>query len=461
MSDKPLQMEEASKLRKPVRRGLGWLAALCLCGLFLAGCLVAAQVSQSAPVTEKKTESASYSFEQMIPEGMGKPVSVTIARADDTFTLVAEDGAYHLENDTEALDANAAGEILACGESILARRRLEGAPEDYGINDQSTRVCFRYENGSEFTLRLGEAVPTGEGWYAAVNDDPTVYIVNNALAKTLSVDKLRLYAMPDLSDAFTAQTLLKVTIEQPGKDTIALARVTEANHFNTKVELTEPIHYPANSERAAEIYLDMEKLQPAALADANGADEDWGLAQPVAVLTLEDQTTTRLTIGLTSDGYAMRINDDRAVYTLAADAMDFLGSLTVPWLAEQLPGLVMLSQVSAMDVTAGEKTLHVDVDQPNGKYQINGKNIAEDTFLPVYQQTIGLLIERYVSAPEQTGDPRLQIEYTFTDGTQWTLTLAEYDEQFDLIIREECACFLISRSKTDALIESLFHLQEE
>ena len=133
----------------------------------------------------------------------------------------------------------------------------------------------------------------------------------------------------------------------------------------------------------------------------------------------------------------------------------------MPWLAEQLPGLVMLSQVSAMDVTAGEKTLHVDVDQPNGKYQINGKNIAEDTFLPVYQQTIGLLIERYVSTPEQTGDPRLQIEYIFTDGTQWTLTLAEYDEEFDLIIREECACFLISRSKTDALIKSLFHLQEE
>ena len=242
MSDKPLQMEEASVLRKPVRRRLGWLAALCLCGLFLAGCLVAAHVNQPAPAAEKKTESASYSFEQMIPEGMGKPVSVTIARADDTFTLVADDGAYHLENDTEALDAHATGEILACGESILARRRLDGAPEDYGINAQSTRVCFRYENGSEFTLRLGEAVPTGEGWYAAVNDDPTVYIVNNALAKTLSVDKLSLYAMPDLSEAFTAQTLLKVTIEQPGKDTIALARVTEANHFNTKVELTEPIH---------------------------------------------------------------------------------------------------------------------------------------------------------------------------------------------------------------------------
>ena len=51
MSDKPLQMEEASALRKPVRRGLGWLAALCLCGLFLAGCLVAAQMNQPAPAS--------------------------------------------------------------------------------------------------------------------------------------------------------------------------------------------------------------------------------------------------------------------------------------------------------------------------------------------------------------------------------------------------------------------------
>lgn len=125
MSDKPLQMEEASKLRKPVRRGLGWLAALCLCGLFLAGCLVAAHVNQPAPAAEKKTESASYSFEQMIPEGMGKPVSVTIARADDTFTLVAEDGAYHLENDTEALDAHAGG-----GDTGL--RRVHSGPPPTG-----------------------------------------------------------------------------------------------------------------------------------------------------------------------------------------------------------------------------------------------------------------------------------------------------------------------------------------
>ena len=74
-------MEGASVLRKPVRRGLGWLAALCLCGLFLAGCLVAAHVNQPAPAAEKKTESASYSFEQMIPEGMGKPLRGRMKRS--------------------------------------------------------------------------------------------------------------------------------------------------------------------------------------------------------------------------------------------------------------------------------------------------------------------------------------------------------------------------------------------
>ena len=71
---------------------------------------------------------------------------------------------------------------------------------------------------------------------------------------------------------------------------------------------------------------------------------------------------------------------------------------------------------------------------------------------------IGLLIERYVPDAQPAGDARLELNYTFTDGKRWSLVIAPYDEQFDLIVRGDCACFLISRSRTDELIRALFAL---
>ena len=447
---KPISLESPSALRKPMRRGYGWLA-LMACALFLLGCTAAAHLYQKkAPAPASRP---AYAFEQLIPEGAGKPSAVTIAHADETFTLLRGEDGVRLEGEDAALDRHAAGELLACGESILARRRLEGSPEAYGVTAQSLSASFRYDDHSTLTLRLGEAVPTGEGWYAAVDGMDGVYIVNNALARALSISRLSLYALPDLSARFTAQTLKSAAIEQPEKPVITIARALQVNPFNTMVELTSPIHYPANSERAAEVYLALEKLQPASLVAPEGE-----IADVLATITLQDQSVTKLTIGYTEDGYVMQLDGDRAVYAIAPDALAFLDSLTVPWLAEQLPGLVMLSQVASIDVRAGNQARHFDVDQPAKAYAADGKAIDEADFLPVYQQMIGLLIERYMPDAQPAGDARLELNYTFTDGKRWSLVIAPYDEQFDLIVRGDCACFLLSRSRTDELIRALFAL---
>lgn len=456
MSEKPSGLESAQELRKPAPRGFGWPLMLALSALFLALCLIAAQAAKPAQRPETKTETAS--FVQLVPERAGRPVAVTVTQGDAVFTLLEQDGAFRLEGEDAELAATAAGELLSCGESILARRRLEG-DGDYGMDSPAVIARFTYANQVNLTLTLGAPVPTGEGWYAAVEGDQAVYIVNNALARALSAKPQSLYALPDLSERFTAQTLRKATIEMPGAEPISIARVTEANPFNTMVELTQPIHYPANSERAAEVYLALEKLTPTGVADLHGTDEAWGLDAPLAVLTLEDEQTTRLTIGQTGEACTLRIGYESAVYTLSADALSFLNSLTVPWLAEQLPGLVMLSQVSAIDVQTGEKTLHFEVNQAEKTYLLDGKALTEEAFLPVYQQMIGLLIERYVPEPKSLGETRLKMTYTLSDGTRWTLNIAAYDESFDLIVREKCARFLLSRSKTDALIQSLLALK--
>lgn len=459
MSEHNRLLPPAKELRSPARKGPAPLViALALSLAFLAYCAVASGLlapKADAPVT--KTSANTYT--QLIPDGLGVPVSIALTGGTEAFTLVLEEDAYRIAGEDAVLDPAAARELLSSGASILSRRTLSGPHAEYGIG-ASLQAEYTYADGKTLTLLLGQQVPTGEGWYAAVEGDDNVYIVNNALQHTLSVSKQALYALPDLAELYAAQSLLSVTIKMSGEAPLTIARVSEENPFNTMVELRSPIHYPANSERAAEVYLALEKIKLTGIADLSGKDKDWGLSSPLAVLTLQDKVQTRLVIGDTGNEYTLRLNDDPAVYTIDPETLTFLNSLSVPWLAEQLPGLVMLNQVAEIKVTAGAQTLLITTDQVAHAYTVDEHTVAEETFLPVYQQMIGLLIERYVPQAEGEHSPRLTLEYTLRDGSTWTLTLCEYDENYDLIVRGNCACFLLSRTKTDALVQAIFSLRE-
>lgn len=460
MSETNRSLPPAQEVRKPLRRGISPLMiALALSFAFLAYCVLASGLltpREDAPVAK----ASANTYTQLIPDGSGTPVSVTLTGSGADFTLVLEGDAYRIAGEDAAINPAAAKELLSSGASILSRRTLTGPHADYGINETALRAEYTYKNGSNCTLLLGQQVPTGEGWYAAVEGDAKVYIVNNALQRALTVGKQALYALPDLSGMYSAQTLSSVTIELAGESPLTIARVTKENPFNTMVELTSPIHYPANSERAAEVYLALDEIRLTGIAALSGRDEDWGLASPVAVLTLLDRAETRLVIGDTGTDYTLRLNDEPAVYTVDPETLVFLNSLSVPWLAEQLPGLVMLNQVAEIRVTAGAESLLFTADQAAHTYTLDGQSIAEEAFLPVYQQMIGLLIERYV--PQTTADrpARLTLEYTFRDGSAWTLALCEYDAGYDLIVRGDCSCFLVSRARTDALVQALLALRE-
>jgi len=451
-------LESAQALRRPQKRFPLGLAAAVLCSLaFVIGCAAYAAGQKEQKAAAPKQTSAR--FTQLAVQGAGDVAALTLNYGGERFTLIREDEAIVLAGEEIMLDQAAARELLSTGASILSRQTLGGDKEDYGICENALHAEYCYENGETLTIILGDAVPTGEGWYAAVEGEGSVHVVNNALAAALTAGKQALYALPDLRERFTANTLLSAEIALPGQQALTLERVTKENPFNTKVQLISPIRYPANAERAAEVYLALEEIRPTGVAQVGGADEDWGLSRPLAVLTLRDQSTTTLTLGKKGAVYTLRIGGDQNVYTVDGESLEFLSALSVPYLAEQLPALVMLNQVSRIDVHAQGETFSFTTDQSTGTYTLDGKAIAPEAFVPAYQQMIGLLIERYAPDAKVSGEPRIRIEFTLRDGRRWAIAFAGYDERFDLVVRDGCACFLIGREKTDAMLAAIKNLK--
>lgn len=460
---KPTQtgLEAPQALRKPIRLML--LGPLAAAWILCAGVLALSLLltGQNAVPTHTDEPARESSLVQLIPNEYGMPVSVCITGGAEAYTLMLEGDTFTLAGEDAALDTHAAREMLASGAAITARQKLAGAAADFGLGEGALQAAYTYANGSTLTLLLGHAVPTGEGWYAALAGDDAVYVVNNALAQLLQAGKQALYALPDLTERFTAQTLLSVRFDFPGEKPITIARVQKENPFNTMVELTQPVHYPANSERAAEVYLALEKIKPTAVADLHGDDSTWDLDEPLAVITLQDEKRTVLTIGSVGEVCTLRVDEEDAVYTLDQESVTFMQQLSVPYLAEQLPGLVMLNQVEAVSIRAGEEAWHFQVDHGAKSYLLDGAVVSQETFLPVYQQMIGLLIERYVEQPAEEMPLRAEILYTLKGGETFRLGFAAYNDQFDLIERAGCRQFLISRSKTNALLDRLRQIQPD
>ena len=442
-----IRLTPPERLRRPARRRPVIVPALILCAAFAALCLLRAGWFAPKQAAETVAAPAASSFIQLVPEGSGAPTRVAIEADGERYALRADGDGYALEDSDEAVDDAMARRLLGAGASVLARAKLDGDEADFGLTEASPRATYTYEDGAALTLRFGDAPATGEGRYAAVEGREGVYVVNAALYDAVTAGRRALCLLPSLDDVFTAQTLLEATVERPGKAALTLRRVTEENPFNTVVELTAPIHYPANSERAAEVFMALDALAPEALL-ADGGELDALDAR----VTLTGQTETlALSLGALNGEAAVQFGDGK-IYRLAAGSTDFIPRVTVAYLAEQLPGLVALNRVRSLELRRGEEVYRLEMTADGAT--LNGAALDEDGLKRLYQAAIGLLIDQYAAEGLENPVPRASFTYAFDDGSTWTLGFAAFDDASDAVLRDGESCFLIARSKVDAVFET-------
>lgn len=460
-----MKQTATEKLRaRPVRppRVPLWLAAPLVCALFALACAaVGGGLAGHDENAAETSQTSGYELTQLVPEGLGTPVLAEISADGESWTLVASNDGYMLRELDLPADEGKAKAVLACGASILARQKVEGAPADFGLAEgEGVQVRFTYETGETFTLRLGKAPVTGEGRYAQVNGEKEIYVVNASLYATLHQSALSLLALPSL-EWLNAQTMREVVIARPQAETVAIRRVTEENPFNIRAELTQPFRYPANSERAAELYLNVAQLEVQSVASVGGALE---VDEVLAEITVEDGEgeTHALTLARQGDTALLLLAGDSHVYAVPYEQTSFLQKQTAPYLAEQLPGLVALNQVESVTVTRGEEvhTLSVEGEGEQARYLVDGEEAEVALFRRLYQQLIGVLVERYAAEDLPEGPARVTFRYALKSGDTWELTFLQGENGYDVIEREGVRRFLISSAKVDAAVDAIAHWKE-
>ncbi len=433
----------------------------------LTAIFLAASAALLFPAREQKTtntpaQKAESSFTQLIPAGAGTPVAARVEAQGEAYTLRAgEDGSFALSAAALSIDAAAARRVLSCGASLLARQRIDAQDTAaFGLDPARVSASFTYADGRTLTLHLGDAPATGEGRYAQVEGTDGVYVVNRAVYETLSAGAKALAALPDLT-MFQAETLLRAAVTPRGGETVSVARVTEANPFNTVAEMTEPIRYPASSERAAELFLavcGLEIERYTGRAEGKEALSAYGLDAPLFTLHLlgAGGETLDAQVGEADGALYARLDEGDVVYALSRDAARIPEIARVTYLAEQLPGLVSLADVKTLTLRRGGETHRLSVERTQtgeARYWVDDEAVELEDFRPYYQAAIGLLIDRRLGEGQQPGACRASFTYTFTDGTEWALRFLDCGDTYDAVERDGEAAFLIARQKVDAVFE--------
>jgi hypothetical protein len=111
----------------------------------------------------------------MVTEAAGQ---AGIQRSGDEWTLVPSG---------EPADKLRVNSLVTRLANLRGTRRLDNVTNlaDYGLTTPAMTVVLKLADGTAHTLKVGAKAPAESGTYAQADDDPTVFLLSNALAQDI------------------------------------------------------------------------------------------------------------------------------------------------------------------------------------------------------------------------------------------------------------------------------------
>ncbi|MDZ4815541.1 MAG: DUF4340 domain-containing protein [Verrucomicrobiota bacterium] len=195
------------------------------------------------------------------------------------------------------------------------------AKELTGINKPAARIEGTSDN-EKFLLKIGNESPTGDGLYVQKDGDPSIYVVNKGVKKTLirPLDDLRRRVLIEI----TPKAITKIEFKQRSGTE---SRVTElVRDQNNRWRLVKPITGTADTDKINDLISRLDTGRIESFVAEDKADlKAYGLAEPAHEITIYQTTgiqSQTIQLGVAQPDqkrtYA-RIQNQPAVFTIPSD----------------------------------------------------------------------------------------------------------------------------------------------
>ena len=447
--------EHKKTVVKQKKRLLPAVVAAVLAVAVLAGGTVA--VIKLIPEREENSSSPSIETITVLEENSDEYKTVTVTNENGTFKLysaeeaVETDSSDSSEEDTEVnwyldgydkdvIDSDMVGYIAAYADTLEAVREVTAkSAAECGLDTPAVKVDVVKNDGSEFSILIGDESPDNTGIYVKLSTDDKIYISESdlkedftfdalSLADTSSVsgvtvtDNIKYYADDD--GALTTFDTITLTGENfPEKVVLAPNTDESVAQYAAYVTLSPTNRIADNVEGIFDLFKSGVSVSGAYSFDTSAsALKLFGLNDPDLIATIKMGTfTATYSFKQQEDGdYAIWYDGAKLIKKVSASSLSFidykLSDYYSSWVCLQ-----SINDLSNFTVKTSEKTYSFDIvyddsEDAEETYVITyqGEKLVASDFQGFYEECVSLSCTDY-TVDKVDGEPTISFVFTFSD----------------------------------------------
>ncbi|MBQ3554177.1 MAG: DUF4340 domain-containing protein [Clostridia bacterium] len=432
--------------------------------LVLIAGFVVLNMSEQSPQEQEQTPQTTLETVVLFETGVDAIAEIEMRGKQESYTLSRTNDDWVLDGDSSLLLDKAKVDSLvnSCAYIIASKEIAENVTDvsAYGLADPYKTVDIRLKDGTVTRVIIGNETADASMRYLMLAGGTSVYTKSTYAADALApaMDSLRnkkLYAVSE-------ETVNYLSVAREGTNTYAFKRLKkEDGSWDVIWNMQEPF------EKVFNEYTFTEELLPGLLsltADSIVADYpkalgQYGLNQPYATVTVkDDEKSHTIHIGSRTESGSRYVKyaDSHTVYLMSESKLAFL-NIGYLQLIDKLIHVVSIEEVNEIRVKGenAEYLMKIEGASEPYTYKINGKELEEKTFKMAYQSIIGIVLDDYTNAPQNSGAEKASIRYRKKDGNTILVAFHEWDERNYLVRVNGKGSMICRKKQVSGLIDTL------
>ena len=391
----------------------------------------------------------------------------SVTKEGEYYTTMCVDGNWFSpENPQAYLDSEYILNMINTLSTLSAIPVEENAKDFsvYGLDNPASLFEFNDENGVKYTLKFGNKVPTGSGYYLAYNDVPNVYKISDEDYTLLcggfdSIRNKKLFAIKP-NDVYS--------VSITNSDTSFMVRpktVHDPNaHSSSQWEMSTPYLKDVNQYIFETNILNAIDFTIYDFVDDNPTDySQYGLDTPkytIKVSTMSNNLEINFLLGnsyFSTDGTKliyMMVQGVPNVFAIKEDQVAYKDSTPVDIL-DSLVFSRIISCVDTISYSDANNSYTLKINEPN--FYVDGNAVEEGEFRSAYTKIISPTILGEVEG--DVGNQMCSMTFNYNTSTpSETVVFYEYGDLYAAVKINERTQFYVSKSSVNDMMDAINNL---
>ncbi len=426
------------------------------------------------------------------------------------MTLVREDDLWVFQaNKDRPIKQNYLQNMINLVVEIKTDRIVNEKTNDlgqYGLSSPYAYIEATQSDGKSIGLSIGNEVTGGQGYYAKLDGDDSVFIVMAIYGTQLSYSDANMTQV-EHGPNIISNNIYHVEVLQRGKEDFELIYDPDSIYHMAGTPLLswavlKPYEdiYSADTTKVSEflsnyssfsflncVEYDVENFAVYGLEEPKASvlvdyyeqyeqelpepETDPNTGTEITSKTITEEKSFKLFVGDSDDNgdYYVRKEGDKAVYTMKSTIMDKMLNIDAFSILSPFVNIYNIESINKIDLSIKGKPYTMEIkretiindageEETESTYYYNGDIADEDVFKDVYQAMISAKIDSQLNKEVSPSDsePLLTLTYHI-EGYEEPFTTAyyTYDDSFYLIDKGHPISFLADKRKIDIIINAI------